>query len=60
MGHVDWWKVAVGCLAIVGVFGLFALLLYQSKRTHTRRFGGISYWEILRGRFPKVRKRRRK
>lgn len=52
------WKVLVGAAVILSLFGMFAWLLARSKRTHSRRFGGISYWEVVYGRFPRFRRRK--
>jgi len=52
------WKVLIGVAAILLLFSLFAWLLARSKRTHCRRFGGISYWEVVYGRFPRFRRRK--
>lgn len=43
------WKLAVGFGVIALVFGLFGVLMYLARATHTKRIGGISIWRVLRG-----------
>ena len=57
---VVYWKATVGIAVILAVFGMFAWLLARSKRTHRKCFGGISYWEVMYGRFPGLRRRKPK
>ncbi len=53
------WKALVGVAVIAGLFTVVAILMFRVRRTHTRRFGGISYWEVLGGRrFPWRRSRK--
>ncbi len=46
MPAVVYWKAGVGIAIILAVFGLFGWLLARSKRTHNRRFGGKSHWDL--------------
>ena len=48
------WKVILGMVAVAGCFGGFAFLMYLARRSHTHKVGGRTYWDILRGRFPRV------
>ena len=59
MATVSWGQVLVAVGGIALVFGVFAFLLIRARRTHTRRFGGISYWEVLGGRRLRLRRRRK-
>ncbi len=60
MGGVSLWKVFIGFGAIILVFALFGFLMWQARRTHTRKVGGRTYWDIIYGRFPRMRRRRKK
>jgi hypothetical protein len=52
-------RALIGAGVIVLIFAVFAVLLFRARRTHTRRIGGISYWELIGGRFPRLRRRKR-
>jgi len=52
-----WIKALIGMGGVAVVFGGFAFLFYLARKTHTRRFGGISYWEILHGKRMPPRKK---
>jgi len=59
MAAVSLGRLLVGVVGIALVFTVFTILLLRARRTHTRRIGGISYWEILCGqrfRFRRPRK----
>ena len=58
MGGVSLWRVFLGLGAIVLVFAIFGFLMWQARRTHTRKIGGRSYGDIIYGRFPRIRRRR--
>ena len=60
MGDVSVWRVIIGLGVIVLCFALFAFLMYQAKRTHTHKVRGRTYWDILYGRFPRIRRRKDK
>ena len=50
------WQILTGIVFIVGLFGLFALVMYRARRSHTKRYGGITIWQLLWGRWPRRRK----
>ena len=54
------WKATIAVVAIVAFFGGFAFLMYQARKTHTKRIGGIHYLQVLYGRFPRWPRKRRK
>ena len=60
MGGVSIWRVLIGLGTIVLIFALFGFLMWQARRTHTRKIGGRTYWDIIYGRFPKIRRPRHK
>ncbi len=59
MGNVSLWKVLVAFCFIVAIFGGFAFLLWQARRTHTHKVGGRTIWDIMHGRFPRIRRRKK-
>jgi hypothetical protein len=60
MQDVNIWVVVLALAMIVMLFAMFAFLLYQARKTHTRRVGGRTYWDIVYGRFPRIPPRRGK
>jgi len=51
-------RILVGIVAIVSIFALFGYLLTRARRTHSFKVGGRSFWEIICGGFPRIRRRK--
>ena len=60
MGEVSLSRMLVGIGGVVLAFALFAFLMWQARRTHTRKVGGRTYWDIVYGRFPRIRRKKDK
>ncbi|HUU82649.1 MAG TPA: hypothetical protein VM243_04000 [Phycisphaerae bacterium] len=50
-------RMMVGGVVIVAIFALFAVLAIRARRSHTRKVGGRSYWDIIWGDRYRLRKR---
>jgi hypothetical protein len=59
MVAVAWWQVVLGLAVPIILFGGFLLVMLRARRHHTRRFGGITYWQLLGMRDPNARRRRK-
>ncbi|MCP4246753.1 MAG: hypothetical protein GY778_06865 [bacterium] len=44
------WQIVVAIAGIGLIFGIFGVLLFRARRTHTHKVGGRSYWDIVFGR----------
>ena len=60
LGGVGLGRIIFGLCAIVVLFALFAVLMWRAQRTHTRKVGGRTYWDIRYGRFPRIGRRKKK
>ncbi len=54
------WKAVVAWCVLGLILAVVGYLMVQVRRTHTFKVGGRTYWDILRGRYPRVPRKPRR